>query len=64
MSERARLSVLVLPEHLRAATEPARQQGESMAATVRGLIRDEARRRGLWPQACGPTDTRNPTQAR
>lgn len=45
---RTRLTVLVLPEHSRAITQLARERGESVAAVVRGLIRDEALRQGCW----------------
>lgn len=49
--ERERLTVLMLPEHKQALLRLAQAQGEPVAVVVRGLIRREAQRRGLWPPA-------------
>jgi hypothetical protein len=48
MEPRGRISLLVLPEHKRAAERLAEREGESVSVLVRRLIVAEAKRRGLW----------------
>jgi hypothetical protein len=43
-----RLTVKLLPAHKRALERLSRADGESVSAVVRGLIRAEAERRGVW----------------
>jgi len=47
--ERENISVLLLPEQKEVLKKLARRSGESMAAEVRRLIRQEGARCGLWP---------------
>jgi hypothetical protein len=49
--ERERLTLLVLPAHKQVLDILARDEDVSQAAIVRRLIRDEAKKRGLWPAA-------------
>lgn len=43
------VTLRILPAHRRALAALARMEEESMAATIRRLIRLEAKKRGVWP---------------
>jgi hypothetical protein len=50
MFKSERLTVKVLPTDKTVVQQIAQAEGESVAAVVRRLIRQEARRQGLWPK--------------
>lgn len=47
--EREHIGIAVLPVHKAALRRLAEANGETMAVTLRRLIRDEAKRQGMWP---------------
>ena len=49
MKKKEYIAVTLLPEHKETLRQLACQSGESMAAEVRRLIRQEGARVGLWP---------------
>jgi hypothetical protein len=49
MEKRDSFGVLMRPEYKETLRALAQANAETMAATVRVLIREEAMRRGLWP---------------
>jgi predicted transcriptional regulator len=46
--ERDKIGAVLLPEHKEALKHLASDNGESMSALLRRLIREEAQRRGVW----------------
>lgn len=51
MSTQPRFACTLTPQQKVALERLAEEQGESQSTVVRSLIRQEARRRGLWPDA-------------
>jgi hypothetical protein len=47
--KREHLGIVMLASHKTALEKLARANGEAMAVVLRRLIREEAERRGLWP---------------
>jgi hypothetical protein len=59
MGKSDRLTIQLAPQHRDAIARIAQADGEAVAIIVRRLIKAEALRRGLWPQANHPvTDDR------
>ncbi len=51
MERRERIAILLLPAHRKAIERIAEADGEPMSVVLRRLVREEARERGLWPEA-------------
>jgi len=50
MSEHPKISINLLPEHIKALRAIAADDGEkALSVVVRGIIRTAAQQRGLWP---------------
>lgn len=45
------VGIVVLPVHKEALRLLAAANGEAMSVTIRRLIREEAQRRGFWPDS-------------
>lgn len=50
MAKHVRLAISILPIHRQALEQIAKDDGEMISVTLRRLIREEAKARGMWPE--------------